>query len=63
MVAEWLGADHGLGHVIILSNSNLDMPTLFASILVLASLGIAMTFLIGAVERRVLFWHESSREL
>ncbi len=60
VVAEWLGADRGLGHVIFLANTNLDMPGLFAAIAVLAAMGILLTILIWLAERRFLFWHESN---
>jgi len=60
VVAEWVGADRGLGHVIILANSNLDMTTLLAAVLILAILGIALYVIVEAIERRALFWHEST---
>ncbi len=59
VVAEWLGADRGLGHMVFLASANIDMPGLFAAILVLAAMGIIMSVITWAVERRVLFWHES----
>ena len=60
VVGEWFSADRGLGSVIIVAHSNLDMPTLFAAILVLAFIGIALTVLVSVIERKLLFWHESS---
>ncbi|HET7701072.1 MAG TPA: ABC transporter permease [Candidatus Limnocylindria bacterium] len=57
VIGEWTGADHGLGRVILVSNANLDLATLFAAILLLASIGIAANALVGALERRVLHWH------
>ena len=59
VVAEWVGADRGLGHVIILANANFDMPTLAAAVVVLAAIGIGLYLLVDALERRLLFWHES----
>ncbi len=61
MVAEWSGAGRGLGRVVLLAHSNLDMPTLFAGIFTLATLGITLTAILSLIERRVLFWHESFR--
>jgi NitT/TauT family transport system permease protein len=61
VVAEWFVGDRGLGHVILRANSNLDTPTLFAAIAVLALSGVLIYTLISLVERRVLFWHESVR--
>jgi NitT/TauT family transport system permease protein len=59
VVAEWVGADRGLGHVIILASSNLDMTTLASAVLVLAAIGIGLYLLVDRLERRFLFWHES----
>jgi len=62
MVAEWSGAGRGLGRIILLAHSNLDMPTLFAGIFTLASLGVLLTGAVSLVERRMLFWHDAFRE-
>lgn len=59
VVAEWFGASRGLGMVIILANSNMDMPTLFASIIVLGIIGVALTVITSFIEKRTVFWHES----
>ena len=59
VVGEWFTGDRGLGSVIIVAHNNLDMPTLFAAVLVLALMGIGLTILTAYAERRVLFWHES----
>ena len=60
VVAEWFSAEAGLGSVIIVAHYNLDMPTLFSAIITLAVIGIGLTVLTSAIERRLLFWHESS---
>ncbi len=59
VVGEWFTGDRGLGSVIIVAHNNLDMPTLFSAVLVLAFIGVALTLLTAYVERRALFWHES----
>ncbi len=59
VVGEWFSADRGLGSVIIVAHSNLDMVTLFAAIFALSFIGIVLTVMVMVVERRVLFWHES----
>lgn len=61
VVAEWFTGDRGLGVVIYVANANLDTPTLFASIAVLAFLGIVINVALSLVERRLLFWHETVR--
>jgi NitT/TauT family transport system permease protein len=62
VVAEWSGSGRGLGRVILLAHANLDLSTLFAGVLVLASLGVVLTGILSLVERRLLFWHESFQE-
>ena len=59
VVGEWFSGDRGLGSVIIVAHHNLDMPTLFSAVLVLALIGISVTILLSLVERRALFWHDS----
>ena len=62
MVAEWSGAGQGLGRVILLAHSNLDMPTLFSGIFTLATLGVLLTGVLSLIERRLLFWHDAFRD-
>ncbi|MGK2964920.1 MAG: ABC transporter permease [Tepidiformaceae bacterium] len=59
VVAEWFGADKGLGRVIYLANTDFQPARLFAAVTVLAVMGIGITLVISLVERRLLFWHES----
>ncbi len=61
VVAEWFTGDRGLGLVIFVANYNLDTPTLFAAIGVLALTGVTLNILLSLAERRLLFWHESFR--
>ena len=61
VVGEWFTGDRGLGSVIIVAHSDLDMPRLFAAVVVLAVIGISLTALTWYGERRVLFWHASER--
>ena len=60
VIGEWFSADRGLGSVIVVAHANLDMPTLFSAIFVLSFMGIGLTILLSVIEKRVLFWHESS---
>ena len=59
-VGEWFSGDRGMGSVIVVAYHNLDTPTLFSAMLTLAFIGISLTMLTSYVERRVLFWHEST---
>jgi NitT/TauT family transport system permease protein len=60
VVGEWFSADRGLGSVIIVAHSNLDMVTLFGAIVTLAIMGIGLTLAVSVAEKKALFWHESS---
>ena len=60
VVGEWFSADRGLGSVIIVAHSNLDMVTLFGAIVTLAVIGIGLTVAVSLAEKKALFWHESS---
>ena len=60
VVAEWFAGDRGLGSVIYIATNNLDMDTAFAGIFTLAGLGVGLFLITAAIERRLLFWHEST---
>jgi NitT/TauT family transport system permease protein len=60
VVAEWFSGDRGLGRVIYVANNNLDMATAFGGIFSLALIGVGLFLITTALERRLLFWHESS---
>jgi ABC-type nitrate/sulfonate/bicarbonate transport system permease component len=63
VVAEWFSGDRGLGRVIYIANNNLDMPTAFAGIFTLAIIGVGLFLLTTWLERRLLFWHESTLDV
>jgi NitT/TauT family transport system permease protein len=63
VVAEWFSGDRGLGSVIYIANNNLDMATAFAGVFTLAILGVGLFLLTTVIERRVLFWHESTLDV
>jgi ABC-type nitrate/sulfonate/bicarbonate transport system permease component len=62
VVAEWFSGEEGLGRVIQVSNSNVDMPTAFAAIVSLAALGVGLYLIVSLAERRLLSWHESAMD-
>ncbi|MFF2016975.1 ABC transporter permease [Paenibacillus sp. NPDC058177] len=61
VVGEWSGSTEGLGNLVMLSSNNMQMNQVFASILLLALMGIILTNLVRLVERRVLSWHSSEQ--
>jgi NitT/TauT family transport system permease protein len=62
VVAEWFSGDRGLGRVIYVANSNLDMATAFGGVFALAIIGISLYLVSTALEKKLLFWHESVLE-
>jgi NitT/TauT family transport system permease protein len=49
-----------VGQIIVIANGDLDTPVLFAAVTMLALIGVTLTGVVAYIERRVLFWHESS---
>ena len=63
VIGEWFGSSRGLGNLIMVSHGNLDMGTLFASVFLLAFIGVVAIFLISFIEKRVTFWHPTSESI
>ena len=60
VVAEWFTGNSGLGSIILVSNNELQTPTLFAAILLLALIGCFLTFLTNFLEKKMIFWEDYS---
>jgi ABC-type nitrate/sulfonate/bicarbonate transport system permease component len=56
VIAEFFTSISGLGAIIITSANNFDTATMFVPIVILMVMAIGLTYLIGAVERRVAPW-------
>ena len=56
VIAEWTGASSGLGRVMWLAYSNLNLPPMFAAIFVLSLSGMSAYGLIVWVEGKVIRW-------
>lgn len=56
IVAEFVASRRGLGHVIEAASSDFNVATMFASIVVLALIGVGLTQIIASIRRRVAFW-------
>ena len=60
IVGEWFTGNVGLGSVIVVAHNNLDMPKVFAAVIVLACIGIGLTTCIIILEKYLIFWKELS---
>jgi ABC-type nitrate/sulfonate/bicarbonate transport system permease component len=57
---EWVGSSEGLGYLMLAFNNQLATPDLFAAIIVLSLMGIALFFLVGWVQRIVIPWYRTA---
>jgi putative hydroxymethylpyrimidine transport system permease protein len=55
---EWAGSDSGLGHLILVSSSELSTALTFAAVVVLSAIAISLFALLSLIERRVVNWRE-----
>ncbi|MFD9885685.1 ABC transporter permease [Streptomyces alboflavus] len=62
VVGEFVGANEGLGYVILQANGNLDTPMLFAGLLVMSLIGVVLFVLVEIAEKLLLPWHASRRD-
>jgi NitT/TauT family transport system permease protein len=61
IVGELVGAREGLGKVIDGAAKSLLTTTVFGGAIILTLLGVVLIEVVGALEARVIFWHESQR--
>jgi NitT/TauT family transport system permease protein len=56
VVAEWTGASGGLGRLMWLAYTNLNLPYLFAAVFILSTAGILLYTLLNWLEHKMIFW-------
>ncbi len=56
VIGEWVGAQQGLGYLMIQANARLQVDLVFAVILWLSLMGLGLWALVGWIERRVVTW-------
>src|SRR5690606_26750080 len=61
VVGEFVGADRGLGYVLLLASGNLDAPLLFADLILMSLIGVVLFLLVELLERLLIPWHASRR--
>jgi NitT/TauT family transport system permease protein len=59
VVAEWTGASGGLGRIMWMAYTNLNLPVLFAAVSLLAGAGMLLFSGLSLLERNVVFWLNS----
>lgn len=61
VVGEFVGANEGLGYVILQANGNVDTAMLFAALIIMSILGIVLFAIIEIAEKLLIPWHSSRR--
>jgi ABC-type nitrate/sulfonate/bicarbonate transport system permease component len=61
VVSEFVGGGDGLGHYILVEQSQFNVPEVYAGILFLGLLGFVLNGVFVLVEKRVLFWHHGAK--
>jgi NitT/TauT family transport system permease protein len=62
IVGEFVGAQAGLGYLILQRNFTMDMAGVFAILVILSLLGVGLHLAVNYVQRRVVFWMESAHD-
>lgn len=62
IVGEFVGAQAGLGYLILQRNFHMDMAGVFAILIILSLMGIGLHLLVNAIQRRVVFWIDSAHD-
>jgi len=62
IVGEFVGSRAGLGYLILHRNFQMDMPGVFALLIILALMGIAIHLIINWLHRKIVFWKRAETE-
>ena len=62
IVGEFVGAQAGLGMLLLLRNEMLDIASVYSLFVVLGAMGLTMHVLMRSLERKFCFWAQRSRE-
>ena len=61
VVAEFVASDKGLGYLLLQYNGQLETPMVFATVVLLSLIGLAVYFAVEIVERIAIPWHSSQQ--
>jgi NitT/TauT family transport system permease protein len=61
VVGEFVGADKGLGYLLLVTNSNMQTALMFATIVVLTIIGLVFFYVIEFLESLLIPWHVTQR--
>jgi NitT/TauT family transport system permease protein len=61
IIGEFVGSDRGLGYLLLVAGGDLRTELLFATLIVLTAIGLALYYLMTLFERAAIPWHVSRR--
>jgi NitT/TauT family transport system permease protein len=61
VVGEFVGADKGLGYLLLVTNSNMETALMFATIVALTIIGLAFFYAVELFEAFLIPWHVTHR--
>jgi NitT/TauT family transport system permease protein len=56
IISETVAANAGIGYLMMAATANFDTPLVFAGLIVISVMGIAMYALFAVIEQRMTFW-------
>jgi len=63
IVGEFVGAQAGLGYLILQRNFSMDAAGMFAILIVLSLIGIVLHAVVKTIARRAIFWADAFTDL
>ena len=61
VVGEFVGADKGLGYLLLVTNSNMETSLMFATLVALTFIGLVFFYLVECLEAVLIPWHVTHR--
>ncbi len=61
IIGEFVGSDRGLGYLLLVAGGDLRTELLFATLVVLTTIGLILYYLMACLERLAIPWHISRR--
>ncbi len=61
VVGEFVGADKGLGYLLLVTNSNMETALMFATIVALTIIGLVFFYIVEFLEAFLIPWHVTHR--
>jgi NitT/TauT family transport system permease protein len=61
VVGEFVGADRGLGYLLMVTGTNLETAMVFATLVALTMIGLVFFYAVEFLEQLLIPWHVSHR--